>query len=953
VASGHRLTLRSQDADPRGAAITAGAAALGVPIAGPVEVADVVYVEGDLDAAHLDRLGEFLVDPLLQTGTWELPPDDSLHVEITLHPGVTDVAAAAVRHAGERLGVPVSAAATGRRVEFPPAVDAGTVDLLLRRVIANPVIEHWTTGVATPVLHPDGETSVSATMIPVRDLDAAGLARLNAERALALDAAELEAIRDHYRGEHRDPTDVELETLAQTWSEHCAHKTFRATIVVDGVDQPALLDRLRAATDAIDAPFVRSAFVGNAGIVSFAEGTTLALKAETHNHPSAVEPFGGANTGVGGVIRDVLGAAHRPVAVTDVLCFGPPDLPIDELPDGALHPRRIQEGVVAGVADYGNKIGLPTVAGAVLYDRGFTTNPLVFCGCIGAAPDRALPDGPFPGDRVVVLGGRTGRDGIRGATFSSATMDATTGEVAGASVQIGDPVTEKLLIDVLAGPADAEAVWTAITDCGAGGLSSAVGEMADEVGADVDLALVPLKYAGLAPWEIWLSEAQERMVVAVPPDRLPALRARCDRHGVELTDLGRFTGDGRLVVRHGDAVVAELATEFLHHGRPSRRMVAELPVPHRRAGGRDVGDPAATLLALLAHRNIASKAATIHRYDHEIGGGTVVRPLVGARGDAPADGVVIADPRDTHGFAVGIGVNPWYGVPDPEAMAHAVVDEAIRNVVAVGADPDRIALLDNFSWGDPLRPSTLGGLVAAVEGCHDAAVTHRAPFVSGKDSLNNEYTGADGRRHAVPPTLVITAVAHVPDAGRCVTPELVEPGNVLLVLGDTRPEFAGSHLDLVNGEPDDPGTVPQPDPAAAERYRRLHAAMRSDLVRSCHDVSDGGLAVALAELCIGGRLGIAVESLPHPDQTTALFAESTGRLVVEVRPDDVERFLELARPAHRLGVVTAEPVLDLPGIRPIPVDDLAAAFAGPDASGRESSHPSRQIPPRSREGGDS
>jgi phosphoribosylformylglycinamidine synthase len=925
------LTLRSQDADPRGAAIAAGAAALGVPIAGPVEVADVIYVDGDLDADDLGRLRGFLVDPLLQTGTWEFPPDDAHHVEITLHPGVTDVAAGAVGEAGRRLELAVAAAATGRRVEFPPTVDAGTIDLLLRRVIANPVIEHWTTGLATPTFHADGESSGSATVIPVRDLDAGGLARLGSERALALDVEELEAIRDHFRGEHREPTDVELETLAQTWSEHCAHKTFRAAIVVDGIEQPSLLDRLRAATDAIEAPFVRSAFVGNAGVVSFVEGTTLALKAETHNHPSAVEPFGGANTGVGGVIRDVLGAAHRPVAVTDVLCFGPPDLPIDELPDGSLHPRRIREGVVAGVADYGNKIGLPTVAGAVLYDRGFTTNPLVFCGCIGAAPDRALPDGPIPGDRVVVLGGRTGRDGIRGATFSSATMDATTGEVAGASVQIGDPVTEKLLIDVLAGPADAEPLWTAITDCGAGGLSSAVGEMADGVGADVDLALVPLKYAGLSPWEVWLSEAQERMVVAVTPDRLPALRARCDRHGVELTDLGRFTGDGRLVVRHGDAVVADLATGFLHHGRPRRRMVAAITVPDRRPGKREVHDPAATLLALLAHRNIASKAATIHRYDHEIGGGTVVRPLVGVQADAPADGVVIADPRDTHGFAVGIGVNPWYGVHDPEAMAHAVVDEAIRNVVAVGADPDRIALLDNFSWGDPLRASTLGGLVGAVDGCRTAAVSHRAPFVSGKDSLNNEYTGADGRRHAVPPTLVITAVAHVADAGRCVTLELVEVGNVMLVLGDTRPEFAGGHLDLVNGEPDEAGAVPQPDPAAPERYRRLHAAMRADLVRSCHDVSEGGLAVALAELCIAGRLGIAVESLPHPDLATALFAESVGRLVVEVRPADVERFVELAGPAQRIGVVTAEPVLAIPDVPPFAVADLVAAFTRGDA----------------------
>jgi phosphoribosylformylglycinamidine synthase len=285
-------------------------------------------------------------------------------------------------------------------------------------------------------------------------------------------------------------------------------------------------------------------------------------------------------------------------------------------------------------------------------------------------------------------------------------------------------------------------------------------------------------------------------------------------------------------------------------------------------------------------------------------------------------------------------------------MAHAAVDEAIRNVVAVGADPDRVALLDNFSWGDPRRATTLGELVAAVDGCHDAAVAHRAPFVSGKDSLNNEYTGADGRRHAVPPTLVVTAVAHVPDVGRCVTPELAEPGNVLLLLGDTRPEFAGSHLDLLAGAPSGAGAAPQPDSDGPARYRGLHAAMRAGLVHSCHDVSEGGLAVALAELCIAGRLGIAVDSLPHPDPATALFAESTGRLVVEVRVEDVERVDELAGPVHRLGIVTDDQVLALPGIDPIPVDDLVASFTGTPPSGRESSRQVRRIPPRSREAGE-
>ena len=570
-----------------------------------------------------EALGTFLADPLLQTGTWDAPDGDG--VEITLHPGVTDGAADAVRHAAGQLGIDVTAAATGRRIELPAGAAA---DTLLRRLIANPIIEHWTTGAADPDLHPGSDDVPAVEVIVVRELDDAALARLGVERSLALDPEELAVIRDHFRREGRDPTDVELETLAQTWSEHCAHKTFRAAITTpDGVVD--LLRLLRDATDAVAAPFVRSAFVGNAGIVSFAEGTTIALKAETHNHPSAVEPFGGANTGVGGVIRDVLGAAHRPIACTDILCFGPPDLPVADLPDGALHPRRIREGVIDGVADYGNKIGLPTVAGAVLYDPAYTTNPLVFCGCIGVAADRPLPDGPFPGDRVVVLGGRTGRDGIRGATFSSATMDATTGEVAGASVQIGDPVTEKLLIDVLTG---ADELWTAITDCGAGGLSSAVGEMAEHTGADVELTAAPLKYPGLAPWEIWLSEAQERMVVAVPPDRLADLQARCDRHGVELADLGSFTGDGRLVVRHAGEVVLDLATTFLHDGRPQRQMVAAPPRPDRMPGARSVADPAATLLALLGHRNIASKAATIHRYDHEIGGGTVVRPLVGPAG---------------------------------------------------------------------------------------------------------------------------------------------------------------------------------------------------------------------------------------------------------------------------------------------------------------------------------
>ena len=898
-----------------------------------IDISDVYFVATDapLDEVTRHQLTEVLVDPLLQSGQWGEPPapPTGTVIEAALLPGVTDSVAVAVLEAATTLGVAVTAAATGRRFVVHTDDDRPLTDderdRIASRLLSNAVIERASAGPIEPAFaHASAPAPVE--IVEVRGLDDDALAALNRERGMALDPAELRVIADWFERAGRAPTDVELETLAQTWSEHCAHKTFRARVVLpDGTERPSLLRQLRDATDRIDAPFVRSAFVGNAGIVSFSPGTTVAIKAETHNHPSAIEPFGGANTGVGGVIRDIMGAAHHPIACTDVLCFGPTDLPHPQVPPGVIHPQLVRDGVVAGVADYGNKIGLPTVAGAVLYDPGYTANPLVFCGCIGVGLDAPPLTGPHPGDHVVVLGGRTGRDGLRGATFSSATMDATTGDVAGASVQIGDPITEKLLIDLLH---DAGGCWSAITACGAGGLSSAIGEMAETTGADVDLALAPLKYPGLAPWEIWLSEAQERMVVAVPPMQLDELARHARRHGVELTSLGTFTGDGVLRVRHGDQVVLELDTDFLHDGRPSRTLPAELPNPRRNGLVPRCDDPAASLLALLAHPNIASKEAIIRRYDHEIRGTTVVRPLVGVGRDAPADGVVLAEPSSEVGIAIGHGVNPWYGVADPERMAAAVVDEAMRNIVAVGADPSRVALMDNFSWGDPRRPSTFGELVVTVDAICAASLAHGAPFISGKDSLNNEYLGADGERHSVPPTLVITAVAHVPDADRVVTPDLKVAGSALVQVGGTAPEFGGSHLGAVLGGFDDPrdGTVPDVDPANPERYRRLHAALLSGRVRSCHDVSEGGLAVALAEMAIGGRVGVDVPSLPHPDPVVALFAESTGRFVCEVDPDDVDWLSEqLGEPVHLLGTVADEPVLRL-GPCTVPLADAAAAF---------------------------
>jgi phosphoribosylformylglycinamidine synthase subunit PurSL len=914
-----RLTVQTIGPDPRNADLLASAHLLGFSDVRAIAVSDIYFVQGSIDPDVRLRLERVLVDPLLQTGHWGATAladntTTSAHaIETALLAGVTDSVATTLLEAASALDCQLSNAATGRRFEVSGTLAPDQLAALATRLCSNAVIERVATGTIDPVFA-HASTPSPVEHIEVRHCTDEQLELLNRERGMALDPAELRVIADYFTAAGRPPTDVELETLAQTWSEHCSHKTFRAAITLaDGSTEQPLLAQLRDATDAIDASFVRSAFVGNAGIISYTPGVTIAVKAETHNHPSAIEPFGGANTGVGGVIRDVMGAAHHPIATTDVLCFGPADLPHHDVPPGVIHPRLVREGVVAGVADYGNKIGLPTVAGAVLYDAGFTANPLVFCGCIGTAIEREPLEGPFPGDLVVVLGGRTGRDGLRGATFSSATMDATTGDVAGASVQIGDPITEKLLIDLLA---DAHDLYSAITDCGAGGLSSAIGEMAEHSGADVDLAVAPLKYAGLAPWEIWLSEAQERMVLAVPPASLDELTAISVRHGVELTVLGTFTGDGVLRVRHGDELVLQLDTAFLHDGRPQRLMPAVLPTPRRVAAVPKCANLATTLLALLAHPNIASKEAIIRRYDHEIKGTTVVRPLVGVGRDAPADGVVLAEPAAAHGIAIGVGVNPWYGNIDPERMAHAVIDEAIRNVVAVGADPATIALMDNFSWGDPRRPSTMGDLVAAVRACCAASIVHGAPFVSGKDSLNNEYMGSDGQRHSVPPTLVITAVAHMPDVDRAVTPDLKRAGSALVLLGTTSAEFGGSHLGVQLGGFDDPaaGAVPAADPAAPQRYRRLHQAILSGRVLACHDISEGGLGVALAEMAIGGQLGVALDTLPHPDPVVALFAESTARFICEVHPDDVDWLsITLGEPVLLMGTVTANPVIDLAG----------------------------------------
>ena len=934
----HTLVIGSTDGPSRRAEELAQRARMeGLPVTG-LEELRVVHLRGDLDDRTVDRLAErLLADPV---GHWWCRRDEhephGTVLETGLRPGVTDREAAELVRAAAELGAKVEEAAIGRRFVVSGQLDRDQLERLATRVLHNEVIERYAIG-PLAAAHTDPLAVAPATRIePMGDLDDDGLLQLNRRRRLGMDLAELTAVRDRFRDEGRDPTDAELETLAQTWSEHCSHKTFRGLITTpDGQVDGLLRSYLRAATDEIDAPWVRSAFVDNAGIIAFDDQWDLAIKAETHNHPSALEPFGGANTGVGGVVRDILGVSARPIAITDVLCFGPEDTDPADVPAGVLHPRRVRAGVIEGVGDYGNKLGVPTIAGAIVHDPAYTTTPLVFAGCLGLLPRGSHRTTPAAGDAIVVLGGAVGRDGVGGATFSSQTMGVETAEVAGSSVQIGDPIVEKGLIDVVVRARD-ERLYSAVTDCGAGGLSSAVGEMAATVGARVDLDLVPRKYAGLAPWEVWLSEAQERMVLAAP-DPTPVLElARRWRVGAAV--IGSFTGDGRLVVTAGDDPVVDLDVTFLHEGRPRRSLTAaalDLARPPR--SGVEV-EPSSALLALLRHPSIRSTEPVVRTYDHEVLGGTLVRPFSGVAGDAPADGTVLIPPGTdgSRAVTIGIGVNALLGRLDPYAMAWSVIDEALRNAVVGGADPDHVALLDNFSWGDPTDPDTLARLVEAVRACADAAVAHRAPFVSGKDSLYNVFVRPDGTPDPVAPTLVITALGVVPDPAAVPVPGVVEAGDDVWLVGPLAGALGGSHLDAVLGE-DAGGPVPAPDPGAADRHRQLHAAIRAGLVRSAHDLSEGGLAVAAAEWSLGGRLGLDLDLATDGEPLGALFGEGPGRYLVEVAPAAADAFRRSVPSGTRIGTVTGGSALRIttgagsPGVE-LPLDQLIEAYTG--AGGR-------------------
>ena len=888
-------------------------------------------LEGDLTEADAQRLAaEVLVDPLVESGTVRPVGGRGEHAyTVLLKPGVMDPVAETI------LGVCRMLELNVRRYFGPPELSSADRDVLFRKVLANDAIEQIVVGpVHADHLGLGSAYAFKLVTVPLRDLDDAGLVKLSKDGMLALTLDEMTAVQRHFRELGREPTDVELETIAQTWSEHCSHKTLKGTITLTDhatgetrTYKNLLKETVFAATQTIRQrlgadDWCVSVFADNAGVVKFDDANHLCFKVETHNHPSAIEPYGGANTGLGGVIRDLLGTglAAKPICNTDVFCFAPPDLPPEQLPQGVLHPRRVMHGVVAGVRDYGNRMGIPTVNGAVLFDERYLANPLVFCGTVGIIPaDKAFKQ-VNPGDLIVAVGGRTGRDGIHGATFSSLELTAESESVSGGSVQIGDAITEKMVLDVIVQARD-RGLFSAITDCGAGGFSSAVGEMGADLGAAVDLETAPLKYDGLSYTEIWISESQERMVLSVPPAKWAELKKLCDAEDVEAAVLGTFEPTGRLKLRYKGEGVADLDMHFLHDGRPTQVRSAEW-VPPQTRGPQPVGladvKPQDALLKILGHPSVCSKEWIVRQYDHEVQGGSVVKPLVGVKNDGPSDAAVVMPVLGSWtGAAVGCGINPLYADLDPYHMAAAAIDEAVRNVVAVGADPARTAILDNFCWGNVNDPKVLGALVRTAEACRDVAVAFGTPFISGKDSLNNTYAGKHGERLDIPHTLLVSALGRVPDVRTCVTMDLKEPGNDLYLVGTTRDELGGSHYHLVTGTGG--GAVPTVDLGQAPKvFAAVHKAIGGGLVRACHGLSEGGLAVAVAEMAFAGGVGTDVTGLSQLAGLTdeaRLFSESPTRFVIEAKPDAAESLKGVfaGLPFVKIGTTLAEPRLRIAG----------------------------------------
>lgn len=912
----------------------------------------------DISVEEAGRFLEAITDPVIETSALGVLPDDTSAeipwiLTVSFAPGVTDTVGKTAKTAAEDVvGRTLSGQVYSATMYFLWGLSQSDVERAAAEVLHNPLIQKIRLEKPPRTLDlsvPRAGTAIAPNVqtIALEGLDDGALEKLSKERLLALDLIEMQSVRAYFAAEKRNPTDAELECIAQTWSEHCKHKIFNAPIDYVGpegekqsISRGLFKTYIVGATDAVrqdrqnqgldkDGEFLVSVFSDNAGVVRFTERDHLVYKVETHNSPSALDPYGGAMTGIVGVNRDSFGCGLGADLLANVwgYCFGPPDY-AKKLPKGLMPPRRIRDGVHHGVIDGGNQSGLPYMRGFELFDDRYVGKPLVYCGTVAAMPTMVAGKKTHEkytqvGDHIVMIGGRVGKDGIHGATFSSVELNEDSPVQA---VQIGDPITQKMMFDMLTEARDA-GLYSGMTDNGAGGLSSSIGEMSEATGgAEVDLSRVPLKYPGLLPWEILVSEAQERMTVAVPEEKLEAFLALAARREVEATVIGRFTQSGRLVINHGDKNVCDLKLEFLHGGLPkaTRKAVWNPPArreasPSERFSQFSSQSLEAWILQMIGRANIRSDDRYSRHYDHEVKGLSVIKPHVGVNRNVPATATVmrVRIGRD-EGVVLGEGIHPYYSDLDAREMALACVDEGVRRVLCAGARIDRMAALDNFCWPDPIESKStpdgahkLAQLVRTCQGLYDACKAYGLPLISGKDSMKNDAV-LDGVKISVPPTLLLSVIGQMTNVRKALSLVPRAVGDVLYVLGETRDELGGSECERLFGRP--LAQVPKTDVERnAKRYHAFAKAHEAGLIRSAHAVGRGGLAVALTHLALASDLGIQVDlddvgrGLDSPEAFLALFSESTGRILLTVRPEDTNT-IEASLAAHgliRLGEIKA------------------------------------------------
>jgi phosphoribosylformylglycinamidine synthase len=949
-----------------------------------VGVADLYTIDAPFSQPQVAKAARALANPTVETyeiNTVPVPAAFSYLIEVGFHPGVTDnvgmTARETIADATERAFADGEGVFSSRCIFIRSSCTQHEAERLAAvlynplieraRVLSNATVAASGLPITVPRVHLEGSTAVDMVDLDIPDADLAvigkkGVADMDGTRRgpLALSLPYMKAIQKHFRKLKRKPTDIEIESLAQTWSEHCKHTIFADPL--DEVKEGIYRRYIKGATQKIRAKkgvkdFCVSVFKDNSGAIVFDDEFLVTHKVETHNSPSALDPFGGAITGIVGVNRDALGfgMGAKPIANTYGFCVGEPDDARIFYRDEArtqplLSAGRILDGVVRGINAGGNQSGIPTPLGFVATDPRYRGKPLVFAGTVGIIPKKVRGKKMYEkkaraGDLIVVAGGRVGLDGIHGATFSSEALASGSPATA---VQIGDPITQKKLSDAIVREARDAGLYSSVTDNGAGGISCSVAEMAKECGGCiVDLDTVPVKYPGLSPWQIWISESQERMTFAVPRAKWAALKKLFVRHGVEATVIGMFVAQKRCVVRWHRKVIMDLDMRFLHDGRPVEhqrgKKVTRNPKP--LAAAQRSGPLSAALLEVLARPSVGSTTFIASQYDHEVQGTSVTKPLQG-RGRVNAEaGVVRPVANSTKGVVLSDGYCPWYSDIDTYAMAAASIDTAVRAAVCAGAPVDGIAILDNFCWSSSGTPERLWELKRAAKACYDVAVAYQTPYISGKDSMFNDFRGYEETGNpvhiAVPPTLLVSTIAVMPDAAQAQTLDFKSAGDVVYVLGETNDELGGSEYAHArsNGSAIG-GRVPVTDTKAnMKRYRALARAITKGLVASATNVSRGGLGVALAKAAIAGQLGVEADLTRIPGDTklpdSILFSESQGRVVVSVRPDACTAFEGMMRgtACTRIGTVTKASrfmlILPKKTLVNAPLSDCTAAYRTP------------------------